>query len=273
MDAFGLAALGAAGVVAQKLFGKTLDEMGSDINSLYRRGRDRVLLKAASKVADPEDGRAPNLRVARDVLWNGAVTESEICAEYFGGVLASSRSADGTDDASIHYLDVIKSLSSKQLHLHYCIYRALQKLLVSQGSALNVGMGTELAKVRLYGSPIQAELIGLNLGLDIAVLARNGLIGEGYEVTGLQTKTGETVPYFYVRPTSFGIALYAVAFNRLDDWRSYSTEDFGAFEGIEELPVAARTIEAFYKRAGFELPDDILKKYKEQEAFERNAIR
>lgn len=257
MDEYGLAALGAAGVVTQKLFGKTLDEMGSDINKLYQKGRDRILIKATGKVNNADDGKVPNLRVARDVLWNGAVTESEVCAEYFGGVLASSRTEDGSDDACIHYVDVIKSLSSKQLHLHYCLYRDLQKLLITDATKLNVGMGTELARVRLYGSPVHAARMGLRLDLDLSVLARNNLIADDYEVMSVETGPGKRLYYFYVQPSSFGIALYAVAFNRLNEWRRFNEIDFGAFENVQELEAASRSLQGLAELAGTVLPDKV----------------
>ncbi len=69
-----------AAYVAQQLFGKTLAEMGDDLNKMYKSNRDKLLAKAAKKVADPNDGAKPNLRVARDVIWNGAVTDDEVCA-------------------------------------------------------------------------------------------------------------------------------------------------------------------------------------------------
>jgi len=50
-----------------------------------------------------EDGKAANLRVTRDVIWNGAVTDDEVCAEYFGGILAASRTEDGKDDSAIQF--------------------------------------------------------------------------------------------------------------------------------------------------------------------------
>ena len=70
----------AAGVayMAQQLFGKTLAEMGDDINKVYKANRDKLLAKAASKVTNPDDGAKPNLRVARDVIWNGAVSDDEV---------------------------------------------------------------------------------------------------------------------------------------------------------------------------------------------------
>ena len=55
------------------------------------------------------------------MIWNGAVTDDEVCAEYFGGILAASRTEDGKDDSAIQFVDCIKAMSAKQLHLHYAI--------------------------------------------------------------------------------------------------------------------------------------------------------
>ena len=51
-----------------------------------------------------DDGKQANLGVSRDVLWNGAFSTESICAEYFGGILASSRSEDGKDDSAIPFV-------------------------------------------------------------------------------------------------------------------------------------------------------------------------
>ncbi|AQS50737.1 hypothetical protein PAEH1_02715 [Paenalcaligenes hominis] len=257
-----IAAAGAAAYVAQKLFGKTLEEMGSDINEHYKKRRDVILHKAANKIPDSDDGKVPNLRVARDVLWNGAVTEGEVCAEYFGGILATSRSDDGADDSAIHYVDIIKSLSSKQLHLHYCIYKGLQDLFLRHGVQLSAGSGRELSKKTLYGFAVQAEKIGLNLMLDIQVLSRCGLISDDYELQHIKMTTGEHVPYFYVKPTSFGIALFAAALNQLGDWLKYSSLDFGSFQSVDLLPITSLTFEDLYMQIGLFPPQDILDKFK-----------
>ena len=50
------AGLATTAYVAQQLFGKTLAEMGDDLNKVYKANRDKVLEKAAKKVADPNDG-------------------------------------------------------------------------------------------------------------------------------------------------------------------------------------------------------------------------
>lgn len=261
-----IAAVGTVAYVTQKLFGKTLDEMGSDINERYKKRRDVILNKAASKVLNSDDGLTANFRVARDVLWNGVATESEVCAEYFGGILAASRSDDGNDDSVIHYVDVIKSLSSKQLHLHYCVYKGLQTLFMLHSVQLNVASGQDLSKKSLYGFAVQAEEIGLNLMLDIPVLARCGLISDNYELKNIKMITGENIPYFYIKPTSFGVALYAAALNQLEGWLEYNCLDFGSFQNVDLLPHASLTFEGLYKGINLQPPQDVLEKFKAADA-------
>src|SRR5215213_6779942 len=73
----------------QKVFGPVLGLVGEDLQRVYAAGRDAILANAYKKVEDPGDGKQANLRVTRDVLWNGSFADSEICAEYFGGIMAS----------------------------------------------------------------------------------------------------------------------------------------------------------------------------------------
>src|SRR5699024_2808748 len=202
---------------AHQLFGKTLNEMGSDINKLYQAGRDRILISAAKKVSNPQDGKSPNLRVARDVLWNGAVTDSEICAEYFGGILAASRSENGIDDSCIQYVSVIKTLSSKQLHLHYCIYHELQKQLLKKNVAYNPGVEDDVNGTEIWFSRMEGRRLNLDTSLGLPVLSRNGLIA-AYEMNYIKTANGKPFNYVRIRPSTYGIVLYSVAFNHLNSW-------------------------------------------------------
>lgn len=244
--------LGAAGVAAQKLFGPTLSEMGSDINKLYRRGRDRILIKAANRVDNQNDGKVPNLRVARDVLWNGVLADSEVCAEYFGGILASSRTDNGVDDSSIHYVDTIKSLSSKQLHLHYCIYRSLQDHLLKDQIKINPGSESDLMALRVYFPFSRAQKVGLTIELDLPILTRNGLIS-AYQIENAELSDGKFLPYFFARPTTFGIALYAAALNKLNVWNNFSSTDFGNFDGIVNISCSSKSLDTLAGSLGLNL--------------------
>jgi len=114
-------AIAVGGYVGTKLFGTALATIGEDINKMYVKGRDKIVDVATKKIDNPDDGKKVNLRAARDVLWNGAITEDEVCVEYFGGMLAAARSEDGKDDGVVHYVNTIKAMSARQLELHYVI--------------------------------------------------------------------------------------------------------------------------------------------------------
>ena len=117
---------------ARRILGPTADLIGEDLAKLYAKGRDHLMRAATRKVADLDDGKRANLRVARDVLWHGAFAESDICSEYYGGLLAASRSADGEDDTAIPFVNAIKSMSSLQIRTHYDIYWSFEKLLLER---------------------------------------------------------------------------------------------------------------------------------------------
>ena len=112
---------------AKKVLGPTLDAMGDDLASCYKFGVQKILASACRKTKDIDDGKAANLRVAHDILRNGAFSTDELVLEYFGGLLASSRSSDGWRDDATPFVDVVKSLSSSQLRLHYNMYNALEQ--------------------------------------------------------------------------------------------------------------------------------------------------
>jgi hypothetical protein len=238
-----------AAYVAQQLFGKTLAEMGDDLNKMYKANRDKLLAKAAKKVPDPNDGAKPNLRVARDVIWNGAVTDDEVCAEYFGGLLAASRSEDGKDDSALIYVDCIKALSSKQLHLHFVIYNSLHKILVEAGNAIKPGMQDELSLKQVWFATNELKRLGLNPVIDLNVLHRQGLVS-GY-ATNQHVIGAKALPYSQASPTTFGVLLYAAALNYLSSWHQFGNSSFAPIPAEISLPTLfAPNLEALCKLVG-----------------------
>lgn len=247
------AVVASAAYVAKQLFGQTLVEMGDDLNKIYKANRDKLLAKAAKKVVDPNDGAKPNLRVARDVIWSGAVTDDEVCAEYFGGLLAASRSDDGKDDSALIFVDCIKSLSSKQLHLHFVIYSSLHKMLVDAGRAINPGMEDELAGKEVWFATNELNHLGINPIIDLNVLHRQGLVS-AYRVN--QHVVGaKGLPYCQTSPTTFGVLLYAAALNYLNAWQQYGNASFKPVPAEIPLPVfIAPNLEALCKVSGLGEP-------------------
>lgn len=238
----------------KQVLGPTLGEVGKDMEKLYAAGRDKLLAFAYKKIPNKEDGKSANLRVTRDVLWNGSYTAESICAEYFGGILASSRSEDGKDDTGVFYVDLIKSLSSNQLKLHYLIYFSFNKAFVAdpEKATMNPGFETELGREKIFLSFIDIlQITGeKDIGRDLHALNSKGLIGN-FQIENHALKNGkDTVPYIWVIPKSLGVQLYAVAYNKLDQWRDFAKEDFGDFESINPPKFRAKNIEDLLTSAG-----------------------
>lgn len=125
------AALGSANVV-EKILGPTAEYVGSGLKDWTQRsvrnvGRifehARVLL--GYKIDSP--GAVPP-RVLKEVLKEGPFCEDQLWAEYFGGVLASSRTENGRDDRGARFAAMISRLSTYQVRLHFVIYKLVKLL-------------------------------------------------------------------------------------------------------------------------------------------------
>lgn len=232
-----IAAVRAAGWSGKKLLGATFENIGKDLNQLYQKGKDKIIANATKKTPNIEDGGQTNLRVTRDVFWNGSFADESICAEYFGGILAASRSNDGKNDAGIFYLDIIKSLSSGQLRMHYLIYRMLNKLLISndQKKSLNPGQESELREEKLFF--IFSQNLFKQFAEEDLVAILHGLNAKNI-IAYFQTHNHESkekqllFSYVEISPKSLGIQLFAMANNKFNNWRQFSTHDFGDFDEI-----------------------------------------
>lgn len=222
--------------IIKKILGPTLDNIGNDFSKLYLIGRNKIIEKSKNKINNINDGKSANLRVARDVLWNGSFSNESICAEYFGGVLASSRSVDGEDDSGIYYVDIIKSMSSSQLLLHYIIYFLLNSYFKNEykGESINVGLSDELNRIELFLNVSELAIKGIKLDIDLVVLHKNGLLNS-YKSDFYKIVDNGSVGIYYIKitPTTLGIQLFTIAHNNLSRWSNYAVDDFHLFDGIE----------------------------------------
>ena len=172
----------------------TFEEMGDDLAQLYEKGRNRIFSVARKKIPDVEDGKRANLRVARDVLWNGAFCDEAIGAEYFGGILAASRTVDGRSDDAIPFVDAVKAMSSSQLRLLYDFCHSLSKSLMERTTRSSV-----------FELPRSEEIFvfWLTNGIDPASLMR--LVRISSYSFDIITIDRTAYPYCSARPSLFGI--------------------------------------------------------------------
>lgn len=159
----GLAAIGIAGLV-EKLLGPTFEYMGHGLLNLAEKrvaNVSKIFEKAAKKLGDKIDKPGSvSPRVLKEILSEGSFCDDELMAEYFGGVLASSRSEFSRDDRASTYLKLITELSSYQIRFHFITYITWRNLFISSG--LSPTLEKDIEKMWLF-FPYSFLKIALNL--------------------------------------------------------------------------------------------------------------
>jgi hypothetical protein len=245
--------------IIKNVMGPTSKQMGGDLSKVYEYGRNNIFRKAWGKIDNPKDGMISNLRVARDVIWNGSYSEDDVTAEYFGGILASSRSKDGKNDSGIFYLDIIKSLSSDQLKTHYIVYRILNLLFLKDPSKRNLFMGNnaELSLHKIYIPHL--ELVPTaeeNLARIMFGLRSKDLV-DNFKTRMIKTKDGKRYPILEINPTTLGVQLFCIGNNKLDSWLDFASITFDNWPAVELPQYFSNNKEDIIKQLGISSKDII----------------
>ncbi|HDR2889397.1 TPA: hypothetical protein I4G69_000205 [Enterobacter asburiae] len=113
----------------EKLLGPTADYLGGELKDFAQKRIENVgkIFANASEKVPPEkqDIGAVPPKVLRSVMNEGSYSSDTIDIEYFGGVLASSKSEVNRDDRGARLAQKISTLSSYQLRAHYILYSSL----------------------------------------------------------------------------------------------------------------------------------------------------
>jgi hypothetical protein len=130
--AVGASAVAATKDVVVKILGPTADYLGDELlqwTQQRHRNVGRIVQNAEEKLGDKinEDGKVPP-KVLKEILDDGSFAEDDLAVEYFGGVLASSRSGIARDDRGAAFAKLVAQLTSYQLRGHYCFYTFLKSI-------------------------------------------------------------------------------------------------------------------------------------------------
>lgn len=217
----GALALFAAGA-ARRVLGPPADEVGKALAQATEsrlRNVERIAEKAERKLGEQAEvpGTVP-LRVAAKVLEDGSWCDDDVMQEYLAGVLAGSRSADGSDDRGAYWADLVARLAGDYVRVHYLLYRALHdKGGAVEGPSISLLEGQQARSVYLPLSGLAASL-GVTLeeahkigNSSLHVLARESLIaatGWGNGVHVLEHVKGATEPGVHAVPSHAGMELF-----------------------------------------------------------------
>jgi len=222
----GLSVLGSAyggAKLVEKILGPTAEYIGVGLKDWTEKrvhNVQRIFAKAADKLGDKieEPGSVPP-RVLKEILDEGSFCDNELMAEYFGGVLASSRSGVSRDDRAAHYLKLTTDLSTYQIRFHYVVYATLRQLFVGSGwSPLlndhNTQMAIYLPLTYMYatmefcdGEPVSEIILHCNTGLDRLKLITHYYGGSAATISHHNKARGWVdvhEPGICVGPTAFG---------------------------------------------------------------------
>lgn len=151
----GLTILGSAiggAKILEKILGPSADYIGAQVKEWTEKkisNTGKIFKNAEEKLGDRvnDNGRVPP-KVLKGILEDGSWCEEDLQIEYFGGVLASSRSTTQRDDRGAYYIALISRLSTYQLRTHYLVYQSLKRLF--DGIKMNIATSDDRTKMKFY---------------------------------------------------------------------------------------------------------------------------
>lgn len=221
----GLAILGTAigsAKLIEKILGPTADYIGCGVKNWTERrvnNVSRIFEHAAKKLgAKLEDKGAVPPRVLKGILDEGSFFNDELAAEYFGGVLASSKSDVSRDDRGIYFIGLINRLTSYQLRTHYIFYQVVKLLFDGEPLLVTTDDRRSLETYIPYESYISAMEFSPNEDFDVIFnhvmfgLSREDLIEKDFKVgpaERIRNIYGEdSEGGIYFLPTALGAELF-----------------------------------------------------------------
>jgi hypothetical protein len=230
----GLSILGTAAgsaKVVEKILGPTADYLGIALREWAQKRVEnvgKIFQNAQSKLGDKletEGAVPPN--VLKNILEDGSFSDDALSVEYFGGVLASSRTEVSRDDRGAAFAALVGRLTAYEIRTHFIFYSFWKDIF--NGMEFNVGLPLGRELMQLY-IPINSYAVAMEFSekenIDVVLthavigLERERLIDNTYDfghVDHLKPKYRDAdSPGILVRPSSFGVELFHWAFGRGD---------------------------------------------------------
>ena len=237
--------------VVAKILGPTADYLGDEFKAFTQKrieNLERIFSNAEKKLGKKLDrpGQVPP-KVLKTIINEGSYADDVLTVEYFGGVLASSRTEVGRDDRGSRVAKMIDNLSTFQIRSHYLIYSTVSVLFSNSENSFRVE--TDRAKMELFVpfqgyreamSFTQQELSNHHILLSHSFhgLATDGLIGHNWQYGSQEflnkTLSGVHCAGIICTPTALGAELLLWAFGHGDKELDFLlTRDFSSeIQGI-----------------------------------------
>ena len=135
-----------------RILGPTADYLGGELKEFTVRRVQNVgaiFSNAEEKLGDRlnRPGQVPP-KVLKTIINEGSYSDDAVAVEYFGGVLASSRTEVSRDDRGARLAKMIDNMSAYQLRTHYLIYSTITNLFSDRGNSFGLSKNRE--KMQLF---------------------------------------------------------------------------------------------------------------------------
>ena len=135
-----------------RILGPTADYLGGELKEFTIRRVEnlgRIFANAERKLGVKLNypGQV-SPKVLKTIINEGSYSGDEIAVEYFGGVLASSRTESSRDDRGARIAKTIDSMSAYQLRTHYLIYSTTSELFSDGANSFYIAK--DRAKMQLF---------------------------------------------------------------------------------------------------------------------------
>ena len=251
----GLALLGSAKLV-EKLLGPTAGYIGEGIRTWTQKRVQNVnrifgiaIKRTGSKI--DQDGKVPP-KILKGILDDGSFCDDSLAAEYFGGILASSRSGVSRDDREASFIALISTLSTYQIRSHYVFYHLIKKLFDGAGLRITLPDGRQGAQTYV---PLDAYVTAMAIEGEerdkfssilshvMFGLGKEGLIEDTFEFGSaeqLKKRFKEAAsPGIIFEPSVLGVELFLWGYGRSDLEANEFLNPANAFDIIGEVTIPA----------------------------------
>lgn len=235
-----------------KILGPTADYLGTSLKDFAEtraHNVGKIFGNAEKKLGDKINtpGQVPP-KVLKTIIDEGSYCNDSIGAEYFGGILASSRTESGRDDRGARISKSLDMLSVYQIRTHFIIYTVIRKLFKDSGFVCNQ---TDRAKMQIF-IPYDTYLNAMNFDEkeqeQIQSIVNNTFFGLNKEdlietfYYGPQDHIKIEYPKatdggIVVQPSAQGTELYLWGYGFGDKDLSYILQD-DKFEDLEDITIS-----------------------------------
>lgn len=236
----------------QKLLGPTADYLGGELQEFTKKritNVGKIFSKAEEKLGNNIDGpgQVPP-KVLKTIINEGSYCEDSVSVDYFGGILASSRTELGRDDRGARIAKILDGMSTYQIRSHYLIYSLIKKKFSNSGYKYNLedrhkmqlfipldvyvtAMQFDAKEIQQFTSILNHALFGLD---------SDDLIGEFQY--GPKEHMEKTFPEassdgILVSPSAFGAELYLWGYGEGNKDLSFALNE-KALTDLPDIPIS-----------------------------------